>query len=113
MSFFAYLTATPEEIYGKQGRGSLLSSGIYLLWTDLLHAPYELPREIEDSSFFTFRNQLFERYRSNDLHGIDYGFDYQLTCWLAFVAALPFLCYNMNSVRHPATDSRPNQRGFG
>ena len=53
--------------------------------------PYELPIQLNDSSFFAFRADLFATYRPYDLHGIDYGFDYQLASWLAFVAALPFV----------------------
>ena len=91
VSAFAYLTATPEDIYAKPGRGTLLREDIYLLWTDLIRIPYELPTQLDDTSFFTFRADLFTTYRSYDLHGIDYGFDYQLASWLAFVAALPFV----------------------
>ena len=91
VSAFAYLTATPEHIYAKPGRGTLLREDIYLLWTDLLRVPYELPAQLDDSSFFAFRADLFATYRPYDLHGIDYGFDYQLASWLAFVAALPFV----------------------
>ncbi|MAG36045.1 MAG: hypothetical protein CL878_07365 [Dehalococcoidia bacterium] len=91
VSAFAYLTGTPEEIYAKPGRGSLLRSDIYLLWTDLLRVPYELPTQLDDTSFFAARDDLFDTYRPYDLHGIDYGFDYQLASWLAFIAALPFV----------------------
>ena len=91
VSAFAYLTATPEDIYAKPGRGTLLREDIYLLWTDLIHVPYELPTQLDDTSFFTFRADLFTTYRPYDLHGIDYGFDYQLASWLAFIAALPFV----------------------
>ena len=91
VSAFAYLTATPEHIYAKPGRGTLLREDIYLLWTDLLRISYELPTQLDDTSFFTFRADLFATYRPYDLHGIDYGFDYQLASWLAFSAALPFV----------------------
>ncbi len=91
VSAFAYLTATPEDSYAKPGRGTLLRDDIYLLWTDLLRIPYELPTQLDDPSFFTFRADLFTTYRPYDLHGIDYGFDYQLASWLAFSAALPFV----------------------
>ena len=104
VSAFAYLTATAEEVcaFGyfttvaedgcaNQGRGSLLRSEIYLLWTDLLHVQYSLPARLDDASFLTFRGDLFAAYRPYDMHGTDSGFDYQLAGWLAFAAALPFI----------------------
>ena len=91
VSAFAYITATPEEVYANPGHGSLLRGDIYLLWTDLLRIPYELPTQLDDSSFFAFRADLFTTYQPYDMHSTYYGFDYQLASWLAFVAALPFV----------------------
>ena len=91
VSAFAYITATPEEIHANPGHGSLLRGDIYLLWTDLLRVPYELPTQLDDSSFFAFRADLFTTYHPYDMHSTYYGFDYQLASWLAFVAALPFV----------------------
>ena len=88
---FGYLSATPEAGCQSPGRGSLLRSDIYLLWTDLMRVRYELPTELDETSFHAFRNDLFATYRPYDLHGTDYGFDYQLASWLAFGAALPFV----------------------
>lgn len=88
---FGYLSATPEAGCQNLGRGSLLRSDIYLLWTDLLRVRYELPTGLDETSFHAFRNDLFATYRPYDLHGTDYGFDYQLASWLAFSAAVPFL----------------------
>ena len=104
---FGYLTASPEVVCENLGRGSLLRSDIYLLWTDLLRVRFELPTQLDESSFFTFRSDLFATYRPYDLHGIDYGFDYQLASWLAFSAALPFV-----AARHiRGRDSKPLLRG--
>ena len=104
---FGYLTASPEVGCENLGRGSLLRSDIYLLWTDLLRVRFELPTQLDESSFFTFRSDLFATYRPYDLHGIDYGFDYQLASWLAFSAALPFV-----AARHiRGRDSKPLLRG--
>ena len=88
---FGYLTAAQEEVCTSPGRGSLLRSDIYLLWSDLVRVPYNLPTQLAETSFFPFRTDLFATYRPYDLHGIDYGFDYQLASWLAFGAALPFI----------------------
>jgi len=88
---FGYLSATPEAGCQSPGRGSLLRSDIYLLWTDLMRVRYELPTELDETSFHAFRNDLFATYRPYDLHGTDYGFDYELASWLAFGAALPFV----------------------
>ena len=88
---FGYLSATPEAGCQSLGRGSLLRSDIYLLWTDLLRVRYELPTGLDETSFHAFRNDLFATFRPFDLHGTDYGFDYQLASWLAFSAALPFV----------------------
>ena len=96
---FGYFTTIPEDGCANHGRGSLLRSDIYLLWTDLLRVQYNLPTRLDDVSFFAFRADLFAAYSPYDLHGIDYGFDYQLACWLAFAAALPFIaareCYRV------------------
>ena len=59
----------------NHGRGSLLRSD-NLLWTEPAHTARRC-------SFFAFRADLFA---ADDLQ--DYGFDYQLACWLAFAAAL-------------------------
>ena len=88
---FGYFTAKPVEGCANLGRGSLLRSDIYLLWTDLIRVPYTLPTQLDETSFITFRTDLFATYSPYDLHGIDYGFDYQLAAWLAFGAALPFI----------------------
>ena len=104
---FGYLTAAPAEGCANLGRGSLLRSDIYLLWTDLLRVSYELPTQLDETLFFEFRNDLFATYRPYDLHGIDYGFDYQLASWLAFSAALPFVAARQIRGR----DSKPMFQG--
>lgn len=103
---FGYLTATPENGCADLGRGSLLRSDIYLLWTDLVRVRYELPAQLDEASFFAFRNDLFTTFRPYDLHGIDYGFDYQLASWLAFGAALPFVAAREIRVRKLRTPSQ-------
>ena len=88
---FGYLSATPEAGCESLGRGSLLRSDIYLLWTDLMRVPYELPTGLDETSFTRFATTSLRRFVLSTFTGTDYGFDYQLASWLAFSAALPFV----------------------
>lgn len=108
---FGYLSATPEAGCASLGRGSLLRSDIYLLWTDLLRVRYELPKGLDETTFHVFRDDLFATYQPYDLHGTDYGFDYQLASWLAFIAALPFVA--ARTIRERASQSHHQAHALG
>jgi len=110
VSYEAKLDATPEAIYPNGT--PILTSGSYLLATDIITHPFTLPTmtfeerdgilQVADSfDYMAFRADLTAFFRPLDLHGVDRAASYARSSLLLFLLGF---CYAvvLNALRRPA-----------
>jgi hypothetical protein len=97
ISYEAKLGAKPEEIY--EGGTQILTSGTYIMATDLLANPFPMPRMpfewdghavVVASSFdyMDFRTKLNAAFAPVDLHGSDRATPYVSTSLALFIVGM-------------------------
>lgn len=111
------LVATPEAVY--PGGTQILTSGLYLMGTDLADNPYPLPRlpfewdghavvPASEFDYVGFRSALNSFYSPMDLHGFERATGYTLAALTVYLVVLGYLL--MSGTGHPHGDATARRR---